>query len=225
LELGVELPGAAPALQATPLQRYRNQSLPNIPLPFSLSRFSRAILKPKTQNLNPALTSHLPTFPPFPMDPLLELLHQNSNVPRADLAKLLNLSIEEIDRRIDRYEKERVILGYQAVVDPEKIDADAVTAFIEVSITPERGGGFDRLAERIARFDEVKSCWLMSGGYDLAILVEGGNLREIARFVSEKLSTVEGVISTATRFRLKTYKQNGMLLSQPANAERLPVSP
>jgi DNA-binding Lrp family transcriptional regulator len=159
------------------------------------------------------------------MDPLLELLHQNANVPRADLAKMLNQSIEEIDRRIDRYEQERVILGYQAVLDSEKIDADAVTAFIEVSITPERGGGFDRLAERIARFEEVKSCWLMSGGYDLAILVEGGNLREIARFVSEKLSTVDGVISTATRFRLKTYKQNGMLLGQPANAERLSVSP
>ena len=111
------------------------------------------------------------------------------------------------------------------MVDPEKIDADAVTAFIEVSITPERGGGFDRLAERIARFDEVKNCWLMSGGYDLAIMVEGSNLREIARFVSEKLSTVDGVISTATRFRLKTYKQNGVLLSQPVNAERLPVSP
>jgi DNA-binding Lrp family transcriptional regulator len=178
--------------------------------------------KPKTQN------SKLKTPPspsPPPMDPLLELLHQNANVPRADLAKMLNLSIEEIDRRIDGYEKERVILGYQAVLDSEKIDADAVTAFIEVSITPERGGGFDRLAERIARFDEVKSCWLMSGGYDLAIMVEGGNLREIARFVSEKLSTVDGVISTATRFRLKTYKQNGMLLSQPANAERLSVSP
>ena len=107
------------------------------------------------------------------MDPLLELLHQNATIPRGDLAKMLNLSVEEIDRRIDRYEKDQVILGYQAVVDPEKIDADAVTAFIEVSITPERGGGFDRLAERIARFDEVKSCWLMSGGYDLAILVEG----------------------------------------------------
>ncbi len=159
------------------------------------------------------------------MDPLLELLHQNANVPRADLAKMLNLPIEEINHRIERYEKERVILGYQAVVDPEKIDADAVTAFIEVSITPERGGGFDRLAERIARFDEVKSCWLMSGGYDLAIIIEGGNLREIARFVSERLSTVDGVISTATRFRLKTYKQNGMLLSQPADAERLSVSP
>lgn len=159
------------------------------------------------------------------MDPLLELLHQNATIPRGDLAKMLNLPLEEIDTRIQRYEKDRVILGYQAVVDAEKIDADAVTAFIEVSITPERGGGFDRLAERIARFDEVKSCWLMSGGYDLAILVEGNNLREIARFVSEKLSTVEGVVSTATRFRLKTYKQNGMLLSQPASAERLPVTP
>jgi len=138
---------------------------------------------------------------------------------------MLNLSVAEVNQRIERYEREQVILGYQAVVDPEKIDADAVTAFIEVSITPERGGGFDRLAERIARFDEVKSCWLMSGGYDLAIMLEAGNLREVARFVSEKLSTVDGVVSTATRFRLKTYKQNGMLLSQPAAAERLPVSP
>lgn len=159
------------------------------------------------------------------MDPLLELLHQNANIPREDLSKMLNLSIAEVNQRIERYEKEQVILGYQAVIDPEKIDADAVTAFIEVSITPERGGGFDRLAERIARFDEVKSCWLMSGGYDLAIMLEAGNLREIARFVSEKLSSVDGVVSTATRFRLKTYKQNGMLLSQPAAAERLPVTP
>jgi DNA-binding Lrp family transcriptional regulator len=159
------------------------------------------------------------------MDPLLELLHQNSNIPREDLARMLNLSVAEVNQRIERYEKERVILAYQAVVDPEKIDADAVTAFIEVSITPERGGGFDRLAERIARFDEVKSCWLMSGGYDLAVMLEASNLREVARFVSEKLSTVEGVVSTATRFRLKTYKQNGMLLSQPATAERLPVTP
>ena len=159
------------------------------------------------------------------MDPLLELLHQNSNIPREDLARMLNLSVAEVNQRIERYEKERVILAYQAVVDPEKIDADAVTAFIEVSITPERGGGFDRLAQRIARFDEVKSCWLMSGGYDLAVMLEASNLREVARFVSEKLSTVEGVVSTATRFRLKTYKQNGMLLSQPSIDERLPVTP
>src|ERR1700730_5966378 len=159
------------------------------------------------------------------MDPLLELLHQNATIPRADLAKMLNLSVEEIARRIERYEKEQVILGYQAVVDPEKIDADAVTAFIEVSITPERGGGFYRLAERIARFDEVKSCWLMSGGYDLAILVEGNNLREIARFVSEKLSSLEGVVSIPTRFRQNPYKQTGMLSSHPAVTERLSVTP
>jgi DNA-binding Lrp family transcriptional regulator len=159
------------------------------------------------------------------MDPLLELLHQNANIPREDLARMLNLSVAEVNERIDRYENDHVILGYQAVVDPEKIDADAVTAFIEVSITPERGGGFDRLAERIARFDEVKSCWLMSGGYDLAIMLEASTLREVARFVSEKLSTVDGVVSTATRFRLKTYKQNGMLLSRPPGAERLPVTP
>src|SRR5215469_12285418 len=159
------------------------------------------------------------------MDHLLELLQQNSKLSLSELSKLLGLPIPEIQQKIADYEKNGVILAYQAVVDPEKLDADAVTAYIEVSITPERGGGFDRLAERIARFDEVKSCWLMSGGYDLAIMLEASNLREVARFVSEKLSTVEGVISTATRFRLKTYKQNGMLLSQPANAERLPVTP
>jgi DNA-binding Lrp family transcriptional regulator len=159
------------------------------------------------------------------MDPLLEMLHQNAKTPRDEIAKMLNLSVAEINERIAKYENDGVILAYQAVLDPEKIDADEVTAFIEVSITPERGGGFDRLAERIARFDEVKSCWLMSGGYDLAIMVEGRNLREIARFVSERLSTVEGVISTATRFRLKTYKQNGMRLSAPDIAERLQVAP
>jgi len=159
------------------------------------------------------------------MDPLLEILYQNAQTPRDEIAKMLNLSITEVNQQIAQYEKGGVILAYQAVIDPEKVDADEVTAFIEVSITPERGGGFDHFAERIARFDEVKSCWLMSGGYDLAVMVEGRNLREIAQFVSEKLSTVAGVISTATRFRLKTYKQNGMLLSRPDLAERLPITP
>jgi DNA-binding Lrp family transcriptional regulator len=159
------------------------------------------------------------------MDPLLEILHQNSQTPRTQIAKMLNTSLEEVNQRIANYEKDGTILAYQVVVDPEKIDADEVTAFIEVSITPERGGGFDRLAERIARFDEVKSCWLMSGGYDLAIILEGRNLREIARFVSEKLSTVDGVISTATRFRLKTYKQNGVILSRSEEPDRLSVTP
>jgi len=159
------------------------------------------------------------------MDHLLELLQQNSKLSLSELSKLLGLPIPEIQQKIADYEKNGVILAYQAVVDPEKLDVDAVTAYIEVRITPERGGGFDRLAQRIARFDEVKSCWLMSGGYDLAVIVEGENLRQIAHFVSERLSKVEGVIATATRFRLKTYKQNGVLLSEPPPVERLPVTP
>ena len=159
------------------------------------------------------------------MDPLLEILHQNARLPHEEMARLLNLPVAEVEQRIRQYEDEGVILAYQAVVDPEKIDADSVTAFIEVSITPERGGGFDRLAQRIARFGEVKGCWLMGGGYDLAVMVEGQNLREIARFVSEKLSTVEGVISTATRFQLKTYKQNGVILGRSEEGERLSVTP
>ncbi len=92
-------------------------------------------------------------------------------------------------------------------------------------LTPERGGGFDRLAMRIARFDQVVSCYLASGGYDLMVVVEGGDLREVARFVSEKLSSLDGVLSTATHFRLKTYKENGFLFESEASPERLAVAP
>ena len=100
-----------------------------------------------------------------------------------------------------------------------------MTAVVEVKITPERGGGFDRLANRIARFAEVQSCYLMSGGYDLLVVLEGRNLQEIAAFISEKLSTIKGVISTATRFRLKTYKENGVSLLREEKAQRLAVTP
>src|SRR5262245_66266082 len=127
------------------------------------------------------------------MDPLLEILHQNARLPHEEMARLLNLPVAEVEKRIRQYEDEGVILAYQAVIDPEKIDADAVTAFIEVSITPERGGGFDRLAERIARFTEVKSCWLMSGGYDLAVVLEASNVREVEMFVLDKLN-IDGVV-------------------------------
>ena len=98
-------------------------------------------------------------------------------------------------------------------------------AVIEVKITPERGGGFDRLAERIAKYREVRSCYLMSGGYDLLVVVEGSNLREVATFVSEKLATIQGVISTATHFMLKPYKEQGILMRQERNEERLAVAP
>lgn len=161
----------------------------------------------------------------FYMETLLRLLQQDARTPREDLARLLNLSVEETNARIAALEKEGVIRGYQAIVDRERLDKNTVTAFIEVRITPERGGGFDRIAHRIAKFDQVVSCYLISGGYDLLVVVEGGSLREVASFVSEKLSTIESVISTATHFRLKTYKENGALLTSDVPEDRLPVSP
>jgi len=102
---------------------------------------------------------------------------------------------------------------------------NTVEAAIEVKITPERGGGFDRLASRISKFEEVQSCHLMSGGYDLLVVVRGDNLQTVARFVAEKLGTIKGIISTATHFRLKAYKENGILLYKEAKSQRLAVSP
>ncbi|MGA1540011.1 MAG: Lrp/AsnC family transcriptional regulator [Chthoniobacterales bacterium] len=159
------------------------------------------------------------------METLLRLLQQDATVSREDLARQLNLPLEEVQARIAALEKDGVIRGYQAIVDRERLDQNTVTAFIEVRITPERGGGFDRTAQRIAKFDQVVSCYLISGGYDLLVVVQGGSLREVASFVSEKLSTIESVISTATHFRLKAYKENGALLTNEAPEERLPVSP
>ncbi|HEX3717716.1 MAG TPA: Lrp/AsnC family transcriptional regulator [Verrucomicrobiae bacterium] len=159
------------------------------------------------------------------MDPLLKLLRENAALKPDQLAMMLNLSEAQIAAKIKSYENDQVILGYRAVLNEEKVGADSVRAVIEVKITPERGGGFDRLAERIAKYSEVRSCYLMSGGYDLQVVVEGANLREVATFVSEKLATIHGVLSTATHFMLKIYKDQGMLISEDKNDERLPISP
>jgi DNA-binding Lrp family transcriptional regulator len=159
------------------------------------------------------------------MDELIDLLKANARTPVGDLAKQLELTEGEVDARIAKLEAEGMILGYQAVVDPEKTANGRVHALIEAKITPERGGGFDRIAARIARFTEVQSCYLISGGYDLLVVVEGGSLQEVARFVSEKLSTIKGVLSTTTRFRLKIYKENGIMLQSEPRPQRLPVAP
>ncbi len=159
------------------------------------------------------------------MEPLLKLLKTNAHAPVEDLAKELNLSEGDVKKRIAKYEKDGVILGYQAIIDANKASNGAVTAVIEVKITPERGGGFDRLASRIAKFDQVMSCYLMSGGYDLLVIVEGATLQEVANFVAEKLSTIKGVISTSTHFRLKAYKENGALMLRETKSARLPVAP
>ncbi|HZM05437.1 MAG TPA: Lrp/AsnC family transcriptional regulator [Candidatus Saccharimonadales bacterium] len=159
------------------------------------------------------------------MDPLLKILQENAATKPAQLAAMLNLSEPDVAAKIKQYETDKVILGYRAILNEEKMGLDLVRAVIEVKITPERGGGFDRLAERIAKYDEVRSCYLMSGGYDLLVVVEGDDLREVARFVSEKLATIQGVISTATHFMLKVYKDHGLLVAPENNEERLAITP
>lgn len=159
------------------------------------------------------------------MDPLLKLLHENAALKPAQLAVMLNATEADVAARIRAYEASETILGYRAVLNEEKLDRDIVRAVIEVKITPERGGGFDRLAERIAKYTEVESCYLMSGGYDLMVVVKGTNLREVATFVSEKLATIQGVVSTATHFMLKAYKQQDILMKREVNEERLAVTP
>jgi DNA-binding Lrp family transcriptional regulator len=158
-------------------------------------------------------------------DPLLQLLRRKARFTDRELAELLNLDSVAVATRIAAWEADGTILGHHAVINPEAIGDTTVSAFIEVKVTPERGGGFDRLAMRVARFDQVVSCYLASGGYDLMVVVEAGDLREVARFVSEKLSSLDGVISTATHFRLKTYKENGFLFEREIDSGRLAVSP
>ncbi len=138
---------------------------------------------------------------------------------------MLNCPTEEVQRRIKQYEDDKVILGYKAIINDDKLDTDIVKAVIEVKIQPEREGGFDRIAKRLAKFNEVTSLFLMSGGYDLLIFVEGHSLREVAQFVAEKLATLEGVNSTATHFMLKTYKDQGVMMEGTEEFERLKVSP
>ncbi|MGF1655855.1 MAG: Lrp/AsnC family transcriptional regulator [Verrucomicrobiales bacterium] len=158
-------------------------------------------------------------------DPLLRALQENARLDDQSLAQRLGLAKEEVASKRQELESNGTIMGYQAVIDPDKTGETSVTAVIEVQVRPERGGGFDRMAERIARFDQVQSCYLMSGGYDLLVVVTGQDLREVSHFVAERLSTLEGVLSTATRFRLKTYKENHCLAIKEAEGERLAITP
>ncbi len=159
------------------------------------------------------------------MDPLLQLLHDNAALKPAQLAAMLNLPEAEVTARIKAYEADNIILGYRSILNEEKLGVDTVRAVIEVRITPEREGGFDRIAERVAKYAEVRSCYLMSGAYDLLVEVEGQGLREVAMFVSEKLATIQGVLSTATHFILKPYKEQGVLMKPERHEERLAVTP
>ena len=153
---------------------------------------------------------------------LLKMLETDARLNDEQIAARLGIEAAEVAAMRAKLEAEGRIVGYQAILNDDK---EGVSALIEVRCTPERGGGFNRLAKRIARFDEVRSCFLISGGFDLLILVEANSLLEVARFVSEKLSSMEGVLSTATHFRLKTYKQNGLLFDEEESDERISVAP
>ena len=186
----------------------------------------QAALRPDPRTLATsglAVTSQFDSIPG--MDALLKLLEEHALRTPGDLAKMLNLPADEVARRIKQYEDDKVILGYKAVINDDKVDTNLVKAVIEVKVQPEREGGFDRIAKRIAKFDEVTSLFLMSGGYDLLIFVEGRNLREVAQFVAEKLATLAGVTSTGTHFMLRTYKEQGVMMEGGEEFERLKISP
>lgn len=156
---------------------------------------------------------------------ILELLKEDSRRSVELLATMLDAPQADVRRAIDEMEAEHVIVKYSTVVNWSKVDEDKVTALIEVQITPERGRGFDAIAERIYLYPEVKSVYLMSGAYDLLVEIEGKNLKEVASFVSNKLSPIERVLSTKTHFILKKYKQDGIIFEEQVDDHRLQVSP
>lgn len=159
------------------------------------------------------------------MDRLLDLLHEDARMSAAQLASMLGEEVESVKARVAAYEKEGVIRGYQALINHDLLDENTVHAVIELRIRPAQDGGFDKIANRIGRFAQVESMFLMSGGYDLLLFVKGRNLQEVAQFVSSKLANMEGVLGTATHFRLKTYKDQGVLMENYDNDERLKVTP
>lgn len=153
------------------------------------------------------------------------LLHEDCRYTPEKIAVLLGAEAAEVKKAIAEMEKAGVVVKYAAVVNREKTGEDFVDALIEVKVTPQKALGFDAIAEEIYRFPEVKNVYLMSGGYDLCVMIEGRTLREVANFVSEKLSVMDTVISTATHFILKTYKKDGIVLDEGEQAKRIAVQP
>lgn len=151
---------------------------------------------------------------------LLSIIENDATLTPEQLAVMLGKEVGELRQMIENYEKEGVILGRQALIDWDKTDREYVTAFIEVKIQPQRGLGFDKVAEKIYNYPEVKSLYLMSGGFDFVVMIEGKTMREVAYFVAQKLATIEFVTSTATHFVLKKYKDKGVIYKAPEVDER-----
>ena len=151
---------------------------------------------------------------------LLQLLENDCTLTPEQLASMADLSVEEVKAAVKRYEEEKVILGYKAIVDWDRTDRESVTALIEVKVTPQRGEGFDRVAERIYQYDEVESVYLMSGAYDLIVIISGRTLKEVAQFVGERLSTLEDVTGPATHFILHKYKEKHLIFEKQETQEK-----
>lgn len=158
------------------------------------------------------------------MDKLLSLIEENAKLSDEQLAAMLNRDVEEVRRQIREYEKSGVIKGYKALIDWEKADNQTITAFIEVKVTPQRDSGFEQIAERIMQFEEVESVYLMSGGFDFAVTVRGKSFKEVAMFIAERLSPLDNVLSTATHFILRRYKDKGVLFGSEKPDERGRIS-
>lgn len=156
---------------------------------------------------------------------ILEILAEDARTDADKIAIMTGKTKTEVEDAISKLEKERILLKYPAMVNWDRVREDVVQALIEVRVTPQRDEGFDAIAEKIYRFEEVKSVYLMSGAYDLLVIVEGANIKQLAIFVGEKLSTLENVLSTATHFVLKKYKQDGVIMEKTAEDDRLQVSP
>jgi len=157
---------------------------------------------------------------------IVEILEKDARIATEDVAKMVGLSAEETTQAIKKLEENKVIVRYISIVDWTKVEEHpGVRAMIDVKVTPKRGVGFDEIAERIYRFDEVNSVYLMSGTYDLSIIVEGKSMNEVANFVSQKLSTLDSVISTTTHFILKKYKHDGIIFEPDNKDKRIVVSP
>ncbi len=159
------------------------------------------------------------------MRELLEILEGNARMPVSELAVMLQKSEYEIEKEISRLEREKVILSYNTLVNWERFGDDVVTAIIEINLTPQREVGFDAIAERIYRFDEVRTVYLMSGNFDLLVIIEGKSLKEVANFVATRLSTIEGVTQTRSHFMLKAYKKDGVIVDDEEQDRRLVVTP
>lgn len=155
------------------------------------------------------------------MNKILELLEQNSTLTVQDIAVMLDTDESEVAAAIEQFRKDGIILGSKLLINWEKTSRELVTALIELKVTPQFGKGFDQIAERFYQYDQVKTVYLMSGGYDIALMIEGRTLNEVAMFVAEQLSPMDTVISTATHFVLKKYKQDGVLFEKPQQDERL----